>query len=78
MKMKELEPKYERLKVFFDKDTLIFLEVPRFMKYDFAMATYPEREIIFSKDLDDEKCTEIIMENDQQFRKRTNRNNFLG
>lgn len=70
MKLKELKPKYEQLKIFFDKEVFSFLEVPRFMKYDFAITMYAEREIVFSQDLDDENCTEVILESDQQFAKR--------
>lgn len=70
MKLKETKPKYEQLRIFMDKENFGMFEVPQIMKYGFALTMYAERKVILMEDFDDEKVTEIVIENEDQFRKR--------
>ncbi len=70
MKLKEVKPKYEQLRIFLDKENFGIFEVPQYMKYDFALTMYADRKVMLMEDLDDEKVTEIIIENEDQFKKR--------
>lgn len=72
MTLKELKPKYENLEIYFDREGFGLLEVPQKMKYDFALTMYADRKVIFSEDHDDRESTEVLLENDQQHRKRKN------
>lgn len=70
MKLKEVKPKYEQLKIYFDKENFSMLEIPHIMKYDFALTMYADRKVLMIEDFDEEKFTEIVLENEQQFKRR--------
>lgn len=70
MKLKDIKPKYNQLRIFTDKESFGLMEIPQYLKYEFALTMYSERKIICMEDFDDEKVTEIIIENEDQFKKR--------
>ena len=70
MKLKEVKPKYEQLRIFLDKENFSMLEIPQYVKYDFALTMYAERKVILMENFDDEKVTEIVIESEGQFKKR--------
>ena len=70
MTFRMIKPKYETLKIYFDKENPSLLEIPQVTKYDFALTMYADRKVIFLEDHDNEKFTEIVLESDEQFRKR--------
>lgn len=70
MRLKDFRPKYEDLEIYIDKENYSLFEIPQKMKYSFALSMYSERKILFSKDHDDKKTTEIMFESDEQFKKR--------
>lgn len=61
MKLKELKPKYEKLEIYQDKDGFSLLEIPARMKYDFAVTTYGEKEVLYLEDQDRTQTTKIIL-----------------
>ena len=72
MILEELKPKYSKLEIYFDKENFSILEIPQIMQYDFALTMYADRKVVFSEEHDDRKVTEVLLENDQQHRKRKN------
>ena len=70
MTLKEIKPKYEQLRIFIDKEEFSLVEIPQYMKYNFALSMYADRKVLVKEDLDDEKVTEIIIESEEQFKKR--------
>ena len=72
MTLEELKPKYSKLEIYFDKENFSILEIPQIMQYDFALTMYADRKVVFSEEHDDRKVTEVLLENDQQHRKRKN------
>lgn len=71
MKFKEMQAKFQDLDIFIDKDNFGLLEIPQKMKFDFALSMYSEREVLSQIDHDDTKITEILLESDEQYLKRT-------
>lgn len=70
MTLKEIKPKYEQLRIFIDKEEFSLVEIPQYMKYNFALSMYADRKVLVKEDIDDEKVTEIIIESEEQFKKR--------
>lgn len=70
MTLKNFKPKYSKLEIYINKEHFGLMEIPQIMEYDFALTMYGDRKVILSEVHEDKKTTEIIIENEEQFRKR--------
>ena len=71
MKFKELKPKYNNLELYIDKKNFGILEVPQRVDFEFALYMYSERNVLYVENHDFTEVTEVLIESEEEYLKRT-------
>ena len=71
MILKDLKPKFNNLELYIDKKDFGILEVPQRVSFDFALYMYSERKVLYVKNHDFTEVTEVLIESEEEYLKRT-------